>query len=165
MFGNYLTTALRNLARNWLYAAISIFGLAVSFAGAILVAQFVRNEFSYDKWIPGYENVYKLTTGLQQPGQPPIHGDIVFSALKKEVKDQYPAVTASARLMQAFPTLLQTPDIGDGGTIDDTFAWADPEIFEVFPLPTVQGNLKTSLEQADSVVLTQSAAKKYFGKE
>jgi putative ABC transport system permease protein len=165
MFGNYLATALSNLARNWLYAAISIFGLAVSFAGGILVAQFVRNEFSYDKWIPGYENVYKLTTGLQQPGQPAIHGDIVFAALKRELKDQYPAVIATARLMQAVPTILQTPDTGEGGTIDEAFAWADPEIFQIFPLPTVQGDLKTALEQPDTVVLTQSAARKYFGRE
>ena len=165
MFGNYLATALSNLARNWLYAAISIFGLAVSFAGGILVAQFVRNEFSYDKWIPGYEDVYKLTTGLQQPGQPPIQGDIVFAALKKELKDQYPAAIATARLMQAFPTLLQTPDSGDGGTVDETFAWADPEFIQVFPLPTVQGDLKGALDQPDTVILTQSAARKYFGRE
>ena len=62
MFRNYLVTALRNLARNRLYAAISILGLAVAFTAAILIGQFVRNEFSYDRWIPGYEQVYKSPT-------------------------------------------------------------------------------------------------------
>ena len=60
MLANYLVTALSNLKRNWLYAAISIFGLAVSFAGGILVAQFVRAELSYDRWIPGYQEIYKM---------------------------------------------------------------------------------------------------------
>ena len=71
MFRNYLVTALRNLVRNWLYGAISILGLAVAFTAAILIAQFVRNEFSYDRWIPGYEQVYKIADTLTQPGQPP----------------------------------------------------------------------------------------------
>src|SRR5262245_36268796 len=117
MFGNYLATALSNLARNWLYAAISIFGLAVSFAGGILVAQFVRNEFSYDRWIPGYEDVYKLTGSITQPGQPPFGGDIVQASAAKELKDQFPKAIAVTRLSQQFPAILQTPDSGDGGTI------------------------------------------------
>src|ERR1700754_4620532 len=111
MFGNYLATALSNLARNWLYAAISIFGLAVSFAGAILVAQFVRNEFSYDRWIPDYQTIYKLTGGIQQPGQPALNGDIVQASASAELKQQFPeGVIASSRVLQAFPIILQTPD-------------------------------------------------------
>ena len=76
MFRNYLITALRNLGRNGLYAAISILGLAIAFAAALLIAQFVRNEFSYDHWIPGYQQVYKVTDVLQQPGQAAAASDI-----------------------------------------------------------------------------------------
>ena len=61
MFGNYLVTALRNLERNRLYAAITILGLAAAFAVAILIGQFVRHELTYDHWIPGYQRVYKIT--------------------------------------------------------------------------------------------------------
>jgi putative ABC transport system permease protein len=164
MFANYLKVALSDLARNWLYAAISIFGLAVSFAGAILVAQFVRNEFSYDRWIEGHENVYKLTSTIEQPGQPPFGGDIVQASAAKELEDQLPG-TIAARLDQDFPTILQNPDPGDGGIIDDGFAWADPDFFRVFPLPVVAGDLAASLEQPDSVVMTQAAARKFFGRE
>ena len=166
MFGNYLATALSNLARNWLYAAISIFGLAVSFAGGILVAQFVRNEFSYDRWISGYQEIYKLNAGIDQPGQAPLQGDIVFAAASGELKQQYAeGIAASTRVMQAFPTLLQTPDTGDGGTIDNSFAWVDPDYFKVFPLPAFQGDPATALDQPDSVVMTRAAARKYFGRE
>src|ERR1700754_3971965 len=109
MFANYLATALSNLARNWLYAAISIFGLAVSFAGAIMVAQFVRNELTYERWIPGYEHVYKLTHHIQQPGRPKSNADITQATLKKQVKDASPLVEQTARLMQAFPILTLHP--------------------------------------------------------
>ena len=59
MLGNYLITALRNLERNRLYAAITILGLAAAFAAAILIGQFVRNELTYDHWVP------RLPAGLQ----------------------------------------------------------------------------------------------------
>jgi putative ABC transport system permease protein len=164
MFANYIATALSNLARNWLHAAISIFGLAVSFAGAILVAQFVRTEFSYDRWISGYQDIYKLTATLEQPGQSPVPGDLIMGSTKQELKDQFPGVIASARLLQAFPTILQTPDTGDGGAVDQTFAWVDPEFFQVFPLPAIAGDPTTALDQPDSVVLTERTARKYFGR-
>src|SRR5580704_9148866 len=63
MLRNYLAAALRNLVRNRLYAAINIIGLAVGFAAAILIALFVRDEFSYDKWIPGSERAYHVNNG------------------------------------------------------------------------------------------------------
>ena len=62
MFRNYLAAALRNLVRNRLYAAINIVGLAVGIAVTLLIALFVRDEFSYDKFIPGYEDVFRRVT-------------------------------------------------------------------------------------------------------
>jgi putative ABC transport system permease protein len=166
MFGNYLKVALSDLARNWLYAAISIFGLAVSFAGGILVTQFVRNEFSYDRWIPGYETVYKVHHSIQQPGAPKNLTDYTQFTIKKQLAEADPkTVLLTARLMQGFPTVFQTPDTGDGGAVDQSFSWADPEIFEILPLPAVEGDLKTALAEPGTVVITQSVANKYFGSE
>jgi hypothetical protein len=118
MFANYLATALSNLRRNWLYAAISIFGLAVSFAGAIMVAQFVRNELTYEHWIPGYERVYKLTHHIQQPGRPKSNADLTQTTLKKQIKDASPQVEQTARLMQGSPMITPHPDPGDGGQLE-----------------------------------------------
>jgi putative ABC transport system permease protein len=58
MFRSYIVAALRNLARNRLYAAINIIGLAVGFAAAILIALFVRDELSFDRFWPDYQRVY-----------------------------------------------------------------------------------------------------------
>src|SRR5687767_11734826 len=62
MFRNYLASALRNLVRNRLYAAINIVGLAVGFCAALLIVLFVRSEYSYDRFFPGHQDVYLLTT-------------------------------------------------------------------------------------------------------
>src|ERR1700743_2091846 len=79
MFRNYLNTALNNLARNRLYAAITILGLAVAFTVAILVGQFVRNEFTYDRWIPGHEQIYKIVSRVEPTGQKPTTIDATAS--------------------------------------------------------------------------------------
>ncbi|HEV7693816.1 MAG TPA: FtsX-like permease family protein [Hyphomonadaceae bacterium] len=166
MLANYLATALSNLRRNWLYAAISIFGLAVSFAGGILVAQFVRAEFSYDRWIPGYSQIYKITSGIEQPGQTPLNSELIQPTVSGELKQQFgEGVVASTRVMMSLPTILQTPDAGDGGSVDNRFAWVDADYFRVFPLPAIDGDLASALDQPDTVVMTQAAAHKYFGRE
>ena len=60
MFRNYLIIALRNIARHKLYSFINIAGLAVGLACVILIMLFVRDELSYDKWIPGSDNLYRV---------------------------------------------------------------------------------------------------------
>src|SRR5258708_36567211 len=77
MFRNYLTAALRNLARNRLYAGINIGGLAVGFAAAILIGLFVRDEFSYDSFIPAHQRVYRVSSVRIVPGRSPMFVPVV----------------------------------------------------------------------------------------
>src|ERR1700748_2973697 len=162
MFRNYVVTALRNMERNWLYAAISILGLAVAFTAAILIAQFVRNEFSYDRWIPGYQQVYELTDRYRSSGQPPMNSDLTQASVASQTKAALPGATA-ARLMEATPPLRHGP--GDRAVQERGFAWADSDIFRVFPLPVLAGDLQSALEQPDTVVITRRMARKYFGRD
>jgi putative ABC transport system permease protein len=163
MFGNYLITALRNLERNRLYAAITIFGLAAAFAVAILIGQFVRNELTYDHWLPGYQRVYELTSTIAFPGQPPNTGSMAQTPVAAQVRTAFPGAEAVARLMPTFPTLRRTA--ADAGVQEPTVAWADPDIFKVFPLTALAGNLDTALQAPDTAVITRAMARKYFGKD
>ena len=163
MLGNYIVTALRNLERNRLYAAITILGLAAAFAAAILIGQFVRHELSYDHWVPGYRQIYKITNELDQPGQPPGLGDTNQPILAHQLKAALPSVEAIARLEELFPALKHLP--GDEPVTDLAFAWVDPDFFKVFPVPALAGDLPSALQQPDTVVLTHSAARKYFHRD
>jgi len=163
MLGNYLVTALRNLERNRLYAAITILGLAAAFAAAILIGQFVRHELTYDHWMPGYRQVYKITNELDKPGQAPVLGDVSPAPLAGELKAALPGAEAIARVAQDFPPVKHLP--GDAPVTDLAFAWADPDIFKVFPLPVLAGDLDTALQQPDTVVITHSAARRYFHRD
>jgi putative ABC transport system permease protein len=163
MLRNYVISALRNLERNRLYAAITILGLAVAFTAAILIGQFVRSELTYDHWIPGYKQVYKISNTLTQPDQPPSLGDSTPPVLTSQLKAVFPGAEAMARLAQDFPPIKARP--GDDAATDRTLAWADPDIFKVLPLPALAGNLQTALQQPDTVVITRAAARRYFHRD
>ena len=162
MLRNYLLTALRNLERNWLYAGIGILGLAAALAAAILIAQFVRNEFSYDRWIPGYRQVYKITNVIVQPGQAPSPGDSNQAVLASQLRAVLPGAPAIARLQENILPARHRP--GEAAVTERSFAWVDPDIFRVFPLPVLAGNL-SALQQPDTVVITRAMARKYFHRD
>jgi putative ABC transport system permease protein len=163
MLRNYLMTALRNMARNRLYAGITILGLAVAFTAAILIGQFVRGELTYDHWIPGYQRVYKIASTLVQPGQPPSTADTGQTVLASQMRAVLPGAEAIARIDPDFPPVKARP--GDTSDTERTFAWVDPDILKVLPLPVLAGNLDTALQQPDTVVITRNMARHYFHRD
>jgi putative ABC transport system permease protein len=165
MFRNYLMAALRNLARNRLYAAINIVGLAVGLCAALLIVLFVRDEYTYDRFFPGYRDVYLLT-----PTRDPIdrrllaeRWDFSLPDLAAKLSVQLPQIATAARIM----TADNPPHIRHGQVeADETgFLWVDPSFFRVMPLKSLAGDLQAALATPDSVVLTRTAARKYFGRD
>src|SRR5687767_9912656 len=73
MWRNYLRTTLQILARNRVYAAINIGGLALGLAGCLLILNYVRYESSYDGWLPDSGRLYQVQSKFNLPGQPALH--------------------------------------------------------------------------------------------
>ena len=69
MLNNYLLTAYRSLLRNKLYAAINISGLTLGIASSLLIALYVLHEWSYDSFINGHQNLYRVTATTKTPQQ------------------------------------------------------------------------------------------------
>ena len=67
--------ALRNLQRNGVYAALTVTGLAIGFASAILIGLYLRHELTYDRFIPGHERVFLLSETLAAEGKPKLDMD------------------------------------------------------------------------------------------
>ena len=162
MFSNYLATALRNLTRNGAYAAITIAGLAIAFAAAILIGLYVRNELTFDRWIPGYQRVFLLNEKISGLGQT-INSDSTPEPLAKLLKLDFPQIEYAAKLVAA--GLAPAIRRGDTVTAEQSFDWVDPAFFKVMPMPALAGNPGTALEAPDALVLTRSAARKYFGRD
>jgi putative ABC transport system permease protein len=151
--------ALRNLARNRLYAGINIVGLSVGFAAAILMALFVRSEFNYDTFFPEHDRIFNVAEIYHVPGGPPIPVDATLPSIAAAMKLDYPSIDTIARLAQGGADLRV-------GTIEalDGITWVDPDFFKVMPLPVIAGDPIATLARPDGIVLTRSMARKYFGR-
>jgi putative ABC transport system permease protein len=165
MFRNYMAAALRNLGRNRLYAAINIVGLALGISAALLIALFVRDEYSYDRFFPGYRDVYLLTESKDYSDRRLLaeRWDFSFPDLAAKLSVQFPQIATVARIM----TPDNPPHIRHGQVeADETgFLWVDPSFFRVMPMKSLAGDPQTALATPDSVVLTRTAARKYFGRD
>jgi len=158
MFRNYMAVALRNLVRHKLYSFINVVGLAVGLACVIFVILFVRDEISYDKWIPGSENLYRVESTISDPGQPSQRGTQIPFPVPQAMLQQIPEIKAMTRLVPQSVTV----NIGSRQFLESVDV-VDPGFFRVIQLPLTEGNAATAFAQPESVVLAQSTARKYFG--
>ena len=158
MFRNYLTIALRNIIRHKLYSSINITGLAVGLTAVIFVILFVRDELSYDKWIPGTQNLYRLEVTITGADRPPLPIAVTPFPMPEAMRDEVPGVTGMTRFMSEPMTLANGDRI-----FPERVNVVDPGFFKLIPLPLVTGDPGTVFRQPESVVLSQSAARKYFG--
>src|SRR3569832_1775374 len=98
MIGNYLTIALRNLARHKLHSFINIAGLVVGLACAIFILLFIRDELSYDKWIPGTQNLFCVWKTSHLQGRDPLDMAVLPFPLAPAMRYEIPDVAAATRL-------------------------------------------------------------------
>jgi len=163
MFGNYLAAALSNLRRNGFYASLTIGGLAVAFASAILIGLYLRHELTYDRFIPGHDRVFLMSQTIVPHDKPKTDLDDTSARLAEDLKLDFPQIQYTARLMTGgFPPTIRR---GNVSISEQAFACVDPDFFKVMPMPAVAGDPATALEAPDAVVLTRSEARKLFGKD
>jgi putative ABC transport system permease protein len=161
MLGNYLAAAIRNFGRNRLYGFVTIAGLAIGFAAAMLIGLYVRDELTFDHGIPRQDRVYAVTQTIQLGATPPREFGFTPVGLARSLRLDFPQLEAVARLAPSpFPPAVRREAFP---TAELNFYWADPDFFRVFPLPTLAGDLAHALDAPDSLVLTQAAARRYFG--
>jgi hypothetical protein len=98
---NYFAAALRNLLRNRAYATINICGLALGFAAVLLLALFVRDEYSFDRFFPDHERVYRVMETFQLPGQARVRVAVTAANIAVAMKLDFPEVEAVTRLSYA----------------------------------------------------------------
>ena len=122
MLKNYLATALRNLARNKLYAGITIAGLSLGFAAAMLIALYVRDELSFDRFVPQHDRIYRVSETIQFTQERPIESDLTPLMIAPSLKLDFPQVAISARLTGiAFPPTVRHGAAVPGGMARSRF--------------------------------------------
>jgi len=155
----YWTAAARSLARTPAYTFISLLGLAVAFASLLLIGAYVRTELTHDRWVPGYENVYRLAQTARIGGQV-LASHSNSPAVALWLKQDIPEVQAVARLLPRTQSLRS-----NNVEISATVVWADPDIFRVLPFPVMAGAQASALQDADALVISRAFARRLLGAE
>lgn len=158
MWRNYLTVAVRRLAQNLGYSAVTIGGLALGLAGCLLILGYVRYERSYDAWLPDHERVYQVQSIIHPPGQPTVFLQTSSFAFYEQLTGSFPQVEAVTSM-----ALGKTVAERDGQPVFIEATTVDPTFFQIFPLAFVQGSAATALRDPNSVVLTEREAVRWFG--
>ncbi len=160
MLTNYFKIAWRNLIKNKVFSFINITGLAIGLSCFLLIALYVMDEISYDRFYPNASRIYRINSDLRFGGSE-MHitqtSDMMGALLKKD----YPQIEEYTRLYTSEGSKLIKK--GNDYINEPHVANADSTFFTVFSLPAIAGDVKTCLNEPNTVVINESTAHKYFG--
>lgn len=158
MYWNYFITAWRIARHDPFYAVLNVFGLALGFAVVILIWLFVRDELSYNSFLPGYQDVYWVKLTIADAGQAPMTSQATPATMGAELKLDFPEIAATTRITPEALGLRH----GDVEAVE-TILDVDADFFAVLGYRLLRGDPTTALAEPNSVVLTRTRAEKYFG--
>src|ERR1700754_3489933 len=158
MIKNYVKTAFRSLLKNKGFTVINILGLALGLATCLLVVLYVVDELSYDRYNTKAGRIYRVNEDLKL-GDNSVKYAVCMPPLAKTLKTEYPYVENTVRLKNAGTSHVKK---GNLNIVENKVAFADPSLFDVFTLPMINGNPSSALTEPNSVVITETTARKYF---
>jgi len=167
--GRYLLVLLRNLRRERLYTAINIAGLALGLSSCLILGLFLKSELTYDQHYKGHENIYRIENEFTTAGKSEKMA-ITSDALGPMLAAEYPnVIKASLRMRDNTNNAggLSMRRVDKPGTVyywTNSF-YVDDNIFDVLPIKVLAGDPKTALKEGDTIAISETAARKYFGSE
>ncbi|MGI9543550.1 MAG: ABC transporter permease, partial [Cyclobacteriaceae bacterium] len=159
MLHNYVKIAWRNIMKSKGFSLINIVGLATGMAVALIIGLWVQYEYSYDRFLDGNENLYQVMMNYTEQGK-----KITYRATSLPLSDAIADVPGIERVVVSDwmgPHNLTVEDkvlIMDGAQIGSDF-------LTMFSYPMIIGDVKTCLQESQSIVLTKSTATALFGQE
>ena len=158
MFRSYITIALRNLWRNKLYSLLNIGVLALGMACCLLIAVFVYDEWSHDRFHRNFDHIYRV---IEKQKQPEGIFDVAVTPgpLAAELSKNFPEVEQTLRLGQWSGLITH----GSRSVEPESMLIADPTIFSLFSFPLVAGTPAAVFRNPDEIILTEATAERLFG--
>jgi putative ABC transport system permease protein len=149
----------RRLSKNIAFTSLNVFGLTLGFTGFIAIMLYVLHEKSFDGFNENADRIFRINTDTKF-GDNETSQAIAAPPVADALKTNFSEVENVVRIMQSHVRLKTE---GQLSIWEEKFVYCDPGIFEIFTLPMIQGNFNTALRTPNSLVLSKSAALKYFG--
>jgi putative ABC transport system permease protein len=162
MLKNYFKIAFRNLFKNKVYSFINIFGLAVGIACCLLIGLYVHNEWSYDEFHSKSDQLYRAWVHEDYGNDEIYFNSVTPLILASTLENNIPEVEQTSRF-STFSNLVKRP--GQTESTSATISIADATFFEMFDFEITQGEVASIKDNPGTVVLTEQAARQYFGEQ
>ncbi|HEY6976475.1 MAG TPA: ABC transporter permease, partial [Chitinophagaceae bacterium] len=164
MLKNYLRIAVRNLWKNKGLSFINIFGLATGMACSLLIFLFVTDELSYDRFNADADRIYRVVKDFVNDDGSSLPDATTPPAAAPAIQKEIPGIEHVTRVFPSWGGHFLVT-YKDKHIYEEKIYRVDSSFFDVFTFPFVEGNAKNAFREMNSIVLTRSAAKKYFGSE
>ena len=165
MLRNYIKIAFRNFVQQKYYSLINTLGLALGIAACILIVLFVKDELSYEKAFEKNAQIYRIVEDFPMGNHLSRSATVPFP-VKKNLMNDFPQVTSATWIFRP-SSWGQVPvlKLGEEEYFEDNFIFAEPSFVEMYGFKLIKGASKKLLHGPNELLLTESAAKKYFGNE
>lgn len=162
MLQNYFKLALRNIRKYKFFSAINILGMSIGITACLLILLYIVDELSYDRFHANADRIYQV--GLHAKiGDQDINTANTCPPMAETLVKEVPGVEQATRIAQFWGT--PTLKYEDKVFTEERIFHADSNFFNFFSFKLVEGDPNTALQEPNTLVLTESIAKKYFGAE
>ncbi len=158
MINNYIKIAIRHFFFNKQATLLNLLGLSIGLAGFLLLLQYVLFEKSYDRYHEKVGDLYRITMDVYRNNQLNVQSATSYLGLPPALQNDFPEVETYTRFFGSTGLI----HIGDERYRDEAFYYTDSTLFDVFSINLIHGAPKTALVEPNSVVLSTSAAQRYF---
>jgi putative ABC transport system permease protein len=164
MIKNYFKMALRSLLKQKGFSFINIFGLATGMACSLLIFLFVKDETSYDRFHHDAGQIYRVVKDFVNDDGSRLPDATTPPALAPAMQKDIPEVAITTRVFPGWGANFLVK-YGNKKINEDKLYRVDSSFFDVFTFPFVHGNARDAFKEVQSIVLTESSAKRYFGND
>ncbi len=158
MIRNYYLIAMRSLLRNRVHSAITISGLGLGVACCLLIALFVRDEWTYDKFHSNAGRIFRVYVKEDWGENQQFFNTVTPLPMGPALKANFPEVEQQVRLGNIGSQIKAGEEV-----YSEQVVVAGTEFFEVFDFPSLSGDPAAAMKSQDGVILTERQAQKYFG--
>ena len=163
MLRNLIKASIRSIMQYKGYSSLNILGLTLGITCTLLISMYIFDELSYDKFHTNRERIYRVISTFVESGKETNYSTTQIP-LAEELESKYSEIAYSVRLLKSDRELFTNP-VTEQRYYEEGFYYADPTLFKVFDFPLLHGDPNTALNESNTIILTKSAAIKYFGSE
>ncbi len=159
MIKNYFKIAIRNMWKNKGFSLVNITGLVTGMTACLMILQYVSFELSFDRFQKDFGRIYRITNDRFQQGKLVQHGTITYPLVGSTMAKDFQEIESYTTLSNTGTFKLQQ----NRKIFEEKGAFADEHFLTFFTFPLLAGNAATALKAPNTIVLSETNAKRIFG--